>query len=75
MTEEYLIPMSRVWARLWWNVWRLPLPWKWAEHNPYVLHGEGDLKPKRRTAWEDITHSVLNVWIEGKRHWDEWRGV
>lgn len=55
--------MREVWARLWWdvkNIFNNRL-------NPYVLHGEGDLKPKKRTAREDITHAIENVWKEWRR--------
>ncbi len=54
-------------ARFMWNLVRLALPWKWGELNPYVLRGEGNLKPKNRTAWEDITHSAENLLVEWKR--------
>ena len=56
-----------VWLRVWWNLWRLPLPWKWDELNPFVLDGEGDLLPKRRGPWEDITHSIENIWKQKTR--------
>ena len=58
---------EEVWARFMWNLVRLPLPWRWRDINPYVLDGEGNLKPKSRTAWEDITHSVENVYVEWRR--------
>jgi hypothetical protein len=54
-------------ARYKWNVSRLLTPWRWQELNPYVLAGEGDLLPKERTAWEDIGHSLENLWREWRR--------
>jgi hypothetical protein len=30
--------------------------------NPYVLNGEDDLEPKKRTAIEDLFHSFKNLW-------------
>ena len=35
--------------------------------NPYVLQGEGDALPKRRTGFEDITHAFKNLFVEGWR--------
>lgn len=35
--------------------------------NPYVAAGEGDLKPKNRTAVEDIGHAVKNLKVEAER--------
>jgi len=34
--------------------------------NPFVLVGEGDLKPKRRTAIEDIPHALKNLFVRNK---------
>lgn len=50
------------WARFMWNLKHLASD----EPNPYVLEGEGDLKPKRRTAFEDITHSLKNLFVRNK---------
>lgn len=54
-------------GRFMWNLVRLPLPWLWFEYNPFVIDGEGDMKPKTRTAWQDITHSLENLWVEWRR--------
>lgn len=54
-------------ARYQWNRERLWTPSRWKELNPYVLKGEGDLKPKERTAWEDYHHSLENLWVEWRR--------
>lgn len=67
-----LVPMAHVWARLRWNLVRLANPLRWLDVNPYVLRGEGDLRPKSRTPWEDITHSLENVVVEGARHVRAW---
>ena len=50
--------MNKYWKRFFWNVAHLFSN----ELNPYVLHGEDDLKPKERTAREDIFHSLKNLW-------------
>ena len=60
--------MAKVWARLKWDLVRLLNPSKWSDINPYVAAGEGDAKPKKRTAWEDITHALKNLVVEGIRH-------
>jgi len=50
--------MSKYYKRFFWNLSHLSSN----EPNPYVLNGEDDLKPKRRTAWEDLGHSFKNLW-------------
>jgi hypothetical protein len=55
--------MREVWARLLWDVTHLFSK----AHNPYVAAGEGDMLPKNRTALEDITHAIENVWKEWRR--------
>lgn len=52
--------MKDVIDRLKWNFKNLGSD----EYNPFVAAGEGDSKPKNRTAWEDVTHSIKNVWVE-----------
>lgn len=49
-------------ARFFWNVAHIfsNAP------NPYVLAGEDGLLPKRRTAREDIGHSLKNLWAHTK---------
>ena len=37
------------------------------EPNPFVLAGEGDLLPKRRSGFEDIGHATKNLFVEGWR--------
>jgi len=55
--------MRRYWDRLGWNVSHI-LTGRWLAYNPYVLAGENDLKPKKRTAWIDLLHSIKNIWVE-----------
>lgn len=50
--------MNKYWRRFFWNLRHL-LSNEW---NPYVLNGEDDLLPKRRTAIEDLGHSFKNLW-------------
>lgn len=59
-----------IFGRVWWNLWRLPLPFRWLDVNPYVLNGQGDLRPKSRHPWEDIWHSVEDIYREGVRHFE-----
>ncbi len=53
---------STRWARVRWNLAHLFSN----DPNPYVLAGEDDLKPKRRTGWEDLFHSIKNLWAHTK---------
>jgi len=55
--------MGEVWARLWWDVVNIANN----EVNPFAAAGEGGMKPKRRTAREDIGHALENVFVEGWR--------
>ena len=50
--------MNKYWQRFFWNVRNLFNN----EPNPYVLNGEDGLLPKRRTAFEDLFHSIKNLW-------------
>ena len=55
--------MRNVWKRLWWNMRHLGSE----QINPYVRAGEGDSRPKERTALEDLPHALKNVPVEGWR--------
>jgi hypothetical protein len=50
------------WARVGWNFAHLLSN----KANPYVLAGEDGLNPKRRTGWEDLFHSIKNLWAHTK---------
>lgn len=32
--------------------------------SPYVIDGEGDLKPVARTGWQDLGHAFENIGVE-----------
>jgi hypothetical protein len=51
-------PNDRI-ARVKWNLAHL---FDRKSVNPYVAAGEDDLKPKQRTGWEDLFHSIKNLW-------------
>ena len=67
MANVFTEPKMRpYWARLWWDISHI-ITFRWTAINPYVAAGEGDLKPKNRTAWEDVTHAIKNIWVEYAR--------
>ena len=62
MTYGVRAPFRERWARFTWNVTHLFSNLA----NPYVIQGQGDLEPKRRTALEDITHSFKDLFVRQK---------
>jgi hypothetical protein len=53
--------------RLWWDISHIAT-FGWRAYNPYMIDGEpkpdGSMgkKPVKRTAWQDITHAIKNLW-------------
>jgi hypothetical protein len=45
-------------------IWNIKNLFDFNTNNPYVLDGEGDFTPKRRTAIEDFFHSLKNLPVE-----------
>jgi hypothetical protein len=53
--------------RLWWDISHI-VTFSWRAYNPYMIDGEpkpdGSMgkKPVKRTAWQDVTHALKNLW-------------
>ncbi|TFH41786.1 MAG: hypothetical protein E4H01_14400 [Lysobacterales bacterium] len=62
--NAYNLEMMKFEQRVAWN-WRHFFDFK--SFNPYVARGEGDSTPKHRTGMQDITHSLKNLLVEGRR--------
>lgn len=58
-------PTTReAWLRFTWNVRNLFS----RDHNPFVASGEGGFKGAKRTAFEDLFHSLENVYRVWRRN-------
>lgn len=58
-------PTTReAWDRFTWNIRHLFS----RAYNPFVLDGEGGMKPKSRTGFEDLFHSLENLYRVWRRN-------
>lgn len=53
------------WNRLGWAA--VHLVYRPGDLSPYVIDGEGGLRPKNRRGWDDISHAAENVYRVWRR--------